>query len=356
MYNKHPSDDPWSSYPNISRGYWHNSPVKVDIKTTIEPLLKQIKRLDKIRLTLEKDGGSRQELKELSSALTSETILKNSFGSGRASLNDPTTIQGTLRNVGCTNIHLEVRRLKNGMPAYFLGRLKNDFRGSTPLILEELHHSPGFPITDKRFIRLMRHGHERFYLNLDPYRRQLDLDKNERDDLLYKIGQQVLLAAWHEDQHPGLMTAELLGLHSFPIAVELLYLILSGELSNLRHCVDKTTINFFEHICPQPAIAGFLRHLPQIEGNSLVQLPILARKHYKSLATGFGKLLQTNIRWGSRSTRIELYKIIFGNFSRPDALAEKLQRDETLNEAAYQLEKRANKLIAELNSFGNTLM
>jgi hypothetical protein len=348
MYTKHPGDDPWSSYPNISRGYWRNSPVKIDVKAIIEPLLKQIKRLDKIRLTLEKDGGSRHELKELNSALTSETILKSSFGSGRASFNDPATIQVTLRDVGCTNIHFEVRRLKNGMPAYFLGRLKNDFRGSTPLILEKLHLSPGFPIADKRFIRLMRHGHERFYLNLAPYRQLLDLDENKRDDLLYRIGQHILLAAWHEDQYPGLMTAELLRLHSFPIAVELLYLILSSELSNLRHCVDKTTINFFEHICPQPAIAGFLRHLPKIKGNNLAQLPALARKHYKSLATGFGKLLQTKIRWGSRGSRIELYKILFGNFSRPEALAEKLPRNETLNDAAYQLEKRANKLIAEL--------
>ncbi len=352
MYNKYSNDDPWPSHPAISRGYWHKSSIKIDIKATIQPLLKQVNRLDKVRLTLEKDGGSRQEFKELSSALTSEVILKSSFGSGRAILHDPATIKETLRSVGCTNVHFEVRRLKNGMPAYFLGRLKYDFRGSTPLILEELHCSPGFPITDKRFIRLMRHGHERFYLNLGPYRQLLDLDEIKRDNLLYKVGQQVLLAAWHEDQYPGLMAAKILGLHSFPIAVELLYLILSGELSTLRNHVDEIMINFFDEICPQPAIAGFLRHLPKIEGNNLVQLPTLARNHYKSMATGFGKLLQTNVRWGSRNNRIELYKILFGNFSRPETLADKLVRDKTLDETTFQLEKKANRLLAELNSFG----
>jgi hypothetical protein len=203
------------------------------------------------------------------------------------------------------------------MPAYFLGRLKNDFLGSTPLILEKLHLSPGFPIADKRFIRLMRHGHERFYLNLAPYRRLLDLDENKRDDLLYRIGQQVLLAAWHEDQYPGLMTAELLRLRSFPIAVELLYLILSSELSKLRHCLDETTINFFEHICPQPAIAAFLRHLPKIKGNNLTQLPALARKHYKSLATGFGKLLQTRFAGEAAEARSNSTKFSLAIFPVP---------------------------------------
>jgi hypothetical protein len=62
-------------------------------KRSFNHLLKQVNRLDKIRLTLEKDGGSRQELNELSSALTSEVILKSSFGSGRAILHDPATIK-----------------------------------------------------------------------------------------------------------------------------------------------------------------------------------------------------------------------------------------------------------------------
>jgi len=349
LYSRYDIDDPWPCYLEITEGYYCRPRAEIDIKTTIKPLLQQVRQLDRIRLILEKEGGRRKEFEKLSLTLTTEIRLQNRYGSSRISLDQPAAIQKGLRELGCLDVHFEVRRLKNGLPAYFIGRLSHDYRETAPLILEELHQSPEFPVTDKRFIRLMHHGHELLHLNLAPYRQSIALNDKECDELLRRVGRRVLTAAWHEDQYPGLMVAELLGLHSFPIALELLYLILSSDLSYLRNHSDETIIAFFEKIHPQPAIAGFLKYLNQIEGSSLVQLPNLARKQYKLLASGLGELLQTRIRWGSRDSRIELYKIIFANFSRPETLADKLHNHSALTEAVCRVEKTANKLLHQFS-------
>lgn len=349
MYNGYPTDDISYMYAGYGGDFRNNQTIKIDIVLTIYPLLQQLQRVDRIRLTLEESGGSRKEMEELTAALTEEATLVNSYGSGESCLKDPANIQQTLRRLGCVNVHFEVRRLHNGMPAYFLCRIKNDHWGTTPLIIENYYCSPGFPISDKRFMRLLRNGKERFYLNLGPYFQSLNLEFSERENLLFRIGQQVLLAGWHEDQYPGLMASQLLRLYSFPQGVELLYLILSSDLPNLRHNVDDAMIEFFHTLCPQPAIATFLKKLQDMDGNSLVGLPRQARAHYKSLATGFGELLQVKVNWGSRNTPVELYKILFGNFSRPEALGDTLQKDNMLWEAAKQLEQTAEGIIAELN-------
>jgi hypothetical protein len=352
----HPMTDPWYHYSNHSGNYWPHRVTKIAIEESVKPLQQQVQRFDSIRLTLEKDGGGRKEMEELEAALITEFSMKGSYGEEQCCLKNPISIKKTLQKIGCSSVHFEVRRLKNGMPAYLLCRLQNDYYSSTPLVMEELHQSPDFPMADKRFIRLMRHGRERFYLNLGSYFGCLNMEIAKRDELLFRLGRQVLLAAWHEDQYPGLMTADVLKLYSFPHGIELLYLLLSGDLPNLRHSIDENMISFFETICPQPAIAAFLRNLPQMDAGSLARLPKQARKYYKVLAVSFGALLHTKVRWGSRNTTVELYKILFGNFSRPEALGDTLLKDNNLWEVAKLLEQKTEAIIAELTGINKGLL
>ena len=169
-----------------------------------------------------------------------------------------------MNQIGRFDLHMNIRMLDTGMPVYYICRVERDYWMEYSLIVEDLYRSPSYTWQDDRFAKLMYMGHEIYFLRLSLFRKSLTellsdqengiADKREVDEYIYRLGRYIFQAAWHEDQRPGMLTAEHFGLAKFYHAIELLYLCLSGELCQLRSTIDDRLLSFFEKAYPQPAI------------------------------------------------------------------------------------------------------
>ena len=262
-----------------------------------------------------------------------------------------------LQDLGDYDCHLQVRRRSTAMPVYYFCRTCHDYRSTYSLILEDLYLSPCYPIVDERFVKIMRWGHEVYYLRLAMFRKKLlamlgkEKSSNAQDavdEVLAKVGGHILQAAWHEDQRVGMAAAEHFGLTGFRQAIELLYLCLSGDLCELRGLVNKEVLQFFKEVYPQPAIHDFLDLLSQLNGEALAHVPQTALKLYPRLSRDFSAFLSTEVPWGRWKTRMPLYKLLFGNFSRLEAVRKGIGENGELKKAAEVLEKQSSAVIRAL--------
>ena len=335
-------------------GYYHYERPSVDIHMALEPLLEKLAWYDTLRLSLETQGGDLTRLEALTASLNDRIETRGRYDSHACALTDQQNLRAMLADIGDYNLHLGVRTLAHGLPAYYLCRTRKDYWGEYHLVVEDLYTSPGYPMADSRFVKLMYRGHESFFLRLSPFREAAaDLlgdaaDPKRIDSYLYDLGRHIFQAAWHEDQRPGILTADHFGLDYFRQAIELLYLCLSGELCELRGKSDERWSDFFAEIYPQPAIRNLLTRLQKLEGSSLDEIPQQALKLYAQLTRAFGEFLKTDIIWGSQECMVPLYKPVFGNIHRLDQVAVKLRRDKPVVKAARALEDGARAILEEI--------
>lgn len=331
----------------------------VDLTVALEPLVKQFQIYDDLRLTLERHGGNIADLKSIAEILTEELTITGRYRTSTVSLADQKSLHFMLRLIGDASLYLNVRRIDTGMPVYYLCRIYRDYWSNYGIIIEDIYMSPGFPLNDERFVKLMARGHEVYYLRLSPFRNQVmamvtakksDQQKPAVDETLYKLGRYVFQAAWHEDQQVGIGAAKSFDLPQFRDAIELLYLCLSGELCEIRSKIDEQMFQFFDEIYPQQAIKNFLNMLTRLDGEALIHLPQKALKLYIRLSRAFSKFLRLEITWGNRHLNIPLFKLIFGNFRRLDLLSKKVKGDLKAKDAAAHLESVASNIISELLS------
>ncbi len=325
---------------------------EIDIDEALKPLFAKLAEYDHQRMILEKNGGHIDDLDELTRLLTSPVILETRFEKQTASLAEQMKLRSTVRDIH-SDLRMNVRQLRNLMPVFYVCRIMRDHWADYSLIVEDLYMSPGYPVVDERFMKLMQSGHENYFLRLSQFRERInkynrDLKKTsaqKTDDFLYESGRYVLQAAWHEDQRLGFLAADILRLPEFFQAVELLYLCLSAELCELRSAVNGNLRVFFEKIYPQPAILAFLEILTGLEGDMLNTLPQHAIRLYRKLSTAFSKFLATEVSWGERKSRMPLWKILYGNFSRPEIIAGELAGDRALKSAGKKLEDESSAIV-----------
>jgi hypothetical protein len=294
----------------------------------------------------------------MAQALNRRIMCRSPYGESYACLSNQSALRAMLLDVGGARLHLQVRLLDTRMPVYYLGRLHRDYWAEYGLIVEDLYLSPGYPLTDDRFAKLMDAGHETFFLRLSPFRQGVSAlfadrgirpnDSRRLDDLLYLLGRHIFQAAWHEDQRLGVMLATHFGLPQFRQAVELLYLCLSGELCELRSAVDEQVLRFFEQVYPQPAIGDFLIMLQRLNGGELNDIPQRAQPLFARLAKTFSRFLNRPAQWAPASRAIPLYKLVFANYSRLPLLAAALGQQGDVKEAAAQLNEDARQIINQI--------
>lgn len=331
------------------------SGMEIDANVSLEPLIRQVRHYDELRLKLEKQGGQIADLEKISNTLSKVITLKGRFGNVEAALTDPRSVRQMLFEVGGFDLHMEVRRLQTEMPVYYFCRIRRDFWSEYTLIVEDLYRSPEYPVLDDRFVKLMSGGHEAYHLRLSQFRggvtglikkeEEEEVSSSQIDEMLYNLGRNVFQAAWHEDQRPAVLAATHFELPKFRNAVELLYICLSGELCELRSVVDERLLSFFVTIYPQPAMHAFLSLLTRLDGGSINEMPQKAAKLYSKLSKAFGRFLRTEIPWGSRKVRMPVYKLIFGNFTRLDLVAADARQNETLQKTAGQLEEESQLVV-----------
>jgi len=328
----------------------------IDLHEAVDPLIRQLEAYDQSRQKLEKHGGTIKDFAILSNNLSKEIYLESYYGQAKVALTDPVALRSELNDIN-PDLHLQVREIHSGMPCYYLCRIKDVyFADYNSLVVEDLYCSPGYPMPDKRFVRLMMRGKEKSFLRLSPFRKIIEkaLQDNENQDLsieretdkiLYNIGRHVLSPAWHEDQFPGIQAADHFELARIPRAIELLYLDLSGELCELRSRIDSAMLDFFKNTYPQPAIFDFLKKLKELNGAELNELPKEGLKNYVNLQKAFSHFLSIEIPWGKRKSKIPLNILLLGNFSRLDLVGKALNHNKESEPAKKRLEKEAQKII-----------
>ena len=349
----------WESWDDDDYEYGYRKP-EVDLQQALDPLIRQMQVYDRHRQQLEKQGGQIADLAVISKTLLKEIPLEGHFRSQTVALADPRSVRRALMDIDY-GLHLQVRELGSGMPSYYLCRIKDTYFSNYSLVVEDLYCSPGYPIPDKRFVRFMMGGKEKFFLRLSPYRESVkkELHKKQKpkdaierktDKLLYNLGRYVLSQAWHEDQFPGIQTAESFRLTCFPQAIELLYLDLSGDLCELRSEIGDDMIDFFQTTHPQPAIYDFLTKLQELNGVELNELPKQGLSSYVSLQKAFPSFLSTEIPWGNRKPKMPLGTLLLANFSRLDLVGKALEKFDEAVPAKEQLEKEALRIIRAITN------
>lgn len=352
-----------SGYDDYDSGYdyrYRYAPPSVDIREALAPLIRQFQEYDTLRLKLELEGGSARELlNSITAALATPLKLAGRYEEKLVQLKNQSGLREMVKDIDY-DLHLDVRQRSTciPMPVYYLCRIHRDYWREYSLIVEDLYMSPGYPLTDPRFVRFMSEGHEVYFLRLSQFRDGVDGKGNgdgedasrKTDIFLYDLGRNVFQAAWHEDQRLGVAVADTLGLPQFREAVELLYLCLSGELCELRGAVKEPMLRFFGEVYPNAAIRIFLKKLAALEGDRLNDMPRRAADLYKRLANSFRGFLATEVVWGPLKLQTPLWKLLYGNVSRFNLIGRALKGDPRMADSTASLEKTSQAVINELLS------
>jgi hypothetical protein len=168
------------------------------------------------------------------------------------------------------------------------------------------------------------------------------------DSFLHDLGRFVFQSAWHEDQSLAMLMARHFEMPCFGQAIELLYLVLGGELCELRGAVDDRMLEFFDRVYVQPAIRQLLKRLPVLEGRHLNELPRKAGSLYRRLTRKFTHLLGEEAEWGEQRVPVPLHKVIFANLGDLEAVAEALRKQDGVIESASALNASAEQVVAQL--------
>jgi len=339
---------------NLFENRYQNVPI--DVKKSIHELIRQIAKYDRLRLRLYEKGGSIKFFSLMTDILNKPVNLETPGGQRLVSLVEQDQIKTALMCID-PNIFIDIRQNNLKMPIYYICRVHEDYYVQYRLVVQDYYKSPDYQFEDDRFVKLMNMGHEIYYLRVAQFRDAVYSqlihgnvsDKaSQVDAFLYAVGRYVLGSAWHEDQMLGILAAKHFGLANFHYAIELLYLVLSGELSDIRNAVNNEMLLFFEQIHPQPGIKAFLEKLDDMDGERLSQLPVIALNLYKDLSIAFGRFLTVTVSWGFLQNPIALWRIIYGNYYRLSYVAKALDGEPGLKMAAGILEKKAEKIISEL--------
>ena len=343
-------------YDATDYGYGYRS-RPVCQREHLDPLLNRLKEYDELRMSLINRGGSFSRLEQLTDLLRQEIVIPVETVP-KFSLIDQKALKSALDYFDNGDLVLDIRQQQYGFPIYYLCKVKNDYYNTYNSVVEDLYISPGYTFHDNRLVKLMDWGHQYLYLRLSLFRQQFMLackddpetNKINIDRELSRIGSQVLQYAWHEDQNLGIYVSEHFGLTNFRRAVELVYLCLTADLCELRANTDKVLLKFFDQVCYQPAIHGFLISLQNASDLPIVALQQKARNCYSRLLKTFNKLLTCNVAWGASRQPLPLYKLICANMFRLDIVWQEIVTNKEVHAVTGELEKLAAECIEEINA------
>lgn len=336
--------------------YYRKNLDPAELAKALEPVIRHLTMYDDMRVKLETRGGHIRDISKISAHLAQPVVTNSEGREYKLSLIDPDSARSTLREIGHWDLHFAVRILETQMPAYYICRTHSDYWSDYTMIMEDLYCSPGYPMVDERFVKLMRSGHESFHLRLSPFSERLKavLGKDNKktrkkaDRILRDIGKEVFQAAWHEDQRLAFSVSSAFNVPGFRDCIELLYLCLNGDLFGLRRGVEDQMLDFFRSVYPQPAIHDLLKLLPLLDGRELNALPDRALEMYAKLSESFSRLLHVETEWGRMGSRMPIYKLVFANVNRMQLIGEKVKDLPEVRDAVSKLDKECRKVIAEI--------
>jgi hypothetical protein len=328
-----------------------------ELPSALKPVLDRFSIYDRLRIKLEEQETDPQFWKMMTEFLSNKIVLRTGGQRYEFALTEPGEMKKALMAIHY-DLHLEVRQRGTLLPVYYLCRTKWDYWSEYGLIVEDLYASPGYPFHDQRLVKLMQFSHEAYYLRLSQMRARataivegsesLSPDSECTDKLLYDVGRYVFQAIWHEDQKPALAACAAFDLRRFRLAMESLYMCLSGDLCYLRGVMSEQFYRFFTSVYPQPALVALLRSIQEADGATLASLPQRVRPLYFCLSRAFGTFLKKEIHWKSGLHPLPLYKVLFANMSRLEILHENLKDNPEVKEAAETLNLESDAIIEKI--------
>lgn len=335
-------------------------PSHKELLQRLAPLLTQIRRVDGIVAKISKGEGRVADLVDL------EQVLEEPFsvaGTKQKSvqLSQPSDLRIALSTLS-QELHLEVHAMDGKYPCYLLCRVTTDW-DAPDTVLEDLHISSVandfFP--DERFTVLLRHGRSRVFLRLSPYREKLrkhladtslkEPSDWECDDVLQSVATLVLAAAWYEDQRLPFYVADVFGLHQFRAALEQVGFVLGSQLYQVTTALQdegETTINFFDHVYENQHLARLIERLACHGVEDPSRLETASREAFVALNQAFSVFLSTTDTLKDLE-RLELYKIVLGNFGRLHEIADRTHWTPVLDQAVQAIEACATSCINSLH-------
>jgi hypothetical protein len=332
-----------------------------DLAAALRPLCDVLAEYDDRRVALEQRGGELEDLAALTRRLRSPFTLSWKGVGQQAHLADPRGLRDALGAVAGFDVSLQVRELDTGMPVYYLCRTRQDWWSEYGLVVEDFYQSPGYPMPDRRIVRLLRSGHESGFIRLSPYRAATaallagaagaEVGEGRIDALLLRLGRHVFASAWHEDQRLGVLAAEHLRMDDFAQAIELVYLALSGDACELRSAIGPRDLVFFDRVYPRPALRALLERVGELDGGGLGELPARALAMYRRLAGAFAALLAVQVPWAAGGA-VCLRTLLFANCGRFDEVAAAVRDSTPVAAGVAALEGEARQVIDGLLGAG----
>ncbi|HPO14087.1 MAG TPA: hypothetical protein PLI09_11625 [Candidatus Hydrogenedentes bacterium] len=320
----------------------------------LEAMVDVMRTYDTLRSKLACEGGNILDLRHLTEVLARNFSLYGPYGKDKARLMEPKGLNKALKTTGQYDVHLEIRRMDYGLPAYYLARTHHDCWGTYGLEVEDLYRSKDFPLEDPRFVKFMEAGRGKYSLRLSPFRNQIAdvLNIKQQDDidnLLYTLGRCVFQGAWHVDQRFSFMVAEAFDIPVLKSVIELIYMCLSIDLCALRRNLNNDLIGFFQKIYTNETFVHLLKQLPELNENQFAALTRGALEAYVTITDHFNQFLRTEVRWQALNTgHLPLWKPILANIKRLDLVAGQTMSQDELREAREHLQSGAHQCVQQL--------
>jgi hypothetical protein len=200
------------------------------------------------------------------------------------------------------------------------------------------------------------------FIRLSPYREKLrkhlaetwsrEPTDRECDQLLESTATLVLGAAWYEDQAIPFHVSRVFSLTTFKSALEQVAWVLGSDLYQVATALQddgKAIVAFFDHVYDNRNLARLIECLACHGVQDLSHLEKAAREAFLQLNTAFSTFMSTTNAIQDLE-RLELYKIILGNFGRLDEVAGPAYWTPALIQASRAIEDCAASCIDRLHS------
>lgn len=323
----------------------------------LQPLINTMREYDDQRLRIMKEGGSFDDLEQLADLLQKELFVGSE--ELKFSLQNQSSVRHFLERFDdVAKLKLDIRQNSIGLPQYYLCRVTSDYRSTYNSVIEDLYISPDFYFHDGRLIKLPHWNHPCIFLRLSPFRddiralcKELKKEDYNLDHEMAKLGSQILEFAWNEDQNIAVYFSDNFGLPAFRMVIELVYMVLTADLCELRANWDILWLKFFEKVYPQMAIHTFLGNLQKANDLPTLEIENRAKKSYSKLLKAFNHLLTLNLKFEVNRPSIPLYKLVFANIFRLHMIQHEIAGNSEIQQSIQTLESLSLECIQDVITF-----
>lgn len=345
-YHTFDYDDYYYSAPS------HRNLSYSDKKKILEQLISQLAKADRLKSDLYYNTISLEKLRNMKAILDEKITLENHYEKASFSLSERFELNRAFSRTGLWDLSIYLQRDKHNFPSYLLCESVENYFGNYGIVLADFYRSPQYEIHDERFVRLMSMGHEKLYMRMSIFRDYIEkingIDDMNVDRLLKILGEDFFSGAWHEDQIVSFILADKkqLGIQSLKESTEIVYSILSLDLSAIRNSYTSDVKWFFSKVFPRKSLGMLFNKIEKSNASDFKFLEQRARHWYKELGAYFSSFLSTKVEY--RDCTLPVYKLIFANIFRLELISDVLVQQATLKEPLQIIREISSEAIREL--------